>query len=215
MSAYISNARIVVVSLAIAAVLIGCASPASRSVPAYDQTRYATLGVAIGELYGNKLVRIGTRGFRLKIDGVEVKPQPQWNQSCVKSFGKSPTCDLGSKYIYGTDITKFDIRPGRHLVELCTTLADCGSQEVDFIDEWHTQTIGFVYHLKEYEYRKVAQYQGVSWYGRFEKNKTDAYIEPVTSARGMERLVKAIEELRQPIATPVMKKNQLDGKYDK
>lgn len=181
----------------------GCAT--QQQAPVFKQPLFATLDVAIGEMFGGKLVRIGSRDFRLKIDGVEVKPQPQWNESCVARFGKMMVCDLGSKYIYGTSVTKFDIKPGIHIVELCK-LGDCASQEVDFIDEYHTQTIGFVCHFKEYEYKKVAQFQGITWHGRFEKNKYDSYIEPVTSEKGMKKLLDAIDELKK---TPVQKQQKI------
>lgn len=181
--------------LAASVAALGCATP--QQAPVFREPHFATLDVAIGEMYGDKLVRIGSRGFRLKIDGLEVKPQPKWNESCVARFGKRMVCDLGSKDIYGTEVTKFDIKPGNHIVQLCK-LGDCAAQEVDFNDEYHTQTIGFVYHFKEYEYRKVAQYQGISWHGKFEKNKYDSYIEPVSSEKGMKKLLDAINELKKP-----------------
>lgn len=181
--------------LAASLAAFGCAS--QQQAPVFKQPPFATLDVAIGEMYGNKLVRIGSRGFRLKIDGVDVKPQPQWYAPCVAQFGKMMVCDHGSKDIYGTAVTKFNIKPGSHTVELCQ-LSKCASQEVDFIYEYHTQTIGFVYHFKEYEYRKVAQYQGITWEAKFEKNKYDAYIESITSEKGMKKLLEAIDELKKP-----------------
>lgn len=193
--------------------LLGCATP--PQVTTRQPTRLATLEVAIGEMYGNKLVRIRTRDFRLKIDGSSVKPQPQWDESCVSRLGKLSVCDHGSKYIYGSAITKFDIKPGNHLVELCTTSGDCASQEINIIDEHHTEIVGFVYHLKEYEYRKVAQYQGISWHAKFEKNKYDSYVEPVLSEKGMKKLIVALEELQRNSEHKKPKKIQPGSGFDK
>lgn len=102
-------------------------------------------------------------------------------------------CDHGSKDIYGTAVTKFNIKPGS-LLSNYASLVNVQVRKSISLMNTHKQSVSFT--TSKNTNTERLRNTRITWEAKFEKNKYDAYIESITSEKGMKKLLEAIDELK-------------------